>query len=155
MMNLGNSIATESAFAERLSKFKSRSKARSPNYSGYIQGNAEKPGIIIMEHLNADDLQQILLGKAELPKNFNLDTFLSELELYMNDLHSQLNIAHGDFEPRNVMVDRETGLPYVIDFGRSVSLEKLTPQERQKFEQEDWNKLEALEEKLEKLTKLS
>ena len=34
-------------------------------------------------------------------------------------MHDETGIVHGDLFARNIMVDKETGNPRVIDFGRS------------------------------------
>lgn len=49
------------------------------------------------------------------------------------------------------MVDLETGLPYVIDFGRSVSTEGKTELKRRELEEMDWKKYDALFEEVDKL----
>ena len=54
-----------------------------------------------------------------MPKTFNADIFGEVLDDYIQGLHNEYGIVHYDLEPRNVMVSTETGLPYVIDFGRS------------------------------------
>lgn len=79
---------------------------------------------IIMEQLDAVNLQMVLSGKDQLPEKFELDDFFYRLEAYIEALNKEKGIIHNDLEPRNIMIDRKTGLPRVIDFGRSIDLNR-------------------------------
>ncbi|MEK7575128.1 MAG: RIO1 family regulatory kinase/ATPase [Patescibacteria group bacterium] len=77
-------------------------------------------GVLVMERLPAFSLKQIHEG-ARLPKGFNIQTFFSDLREYLERLHSELNIHHRDIAEGNILVDKNTGAPYLIDFGDSAA----------------------------------
>ncbi len=72
--------------------------------------------VIGMETLNADNLEEIIEGKAALPQAFNAREFETGLRAFVKRMHAK-NIYHRDLHSRNIMVDRITGKAYVIDFG--------------------------------------
>lgn len=132
--NLGNSVKTEAWFLEELSDFKVE-EVRTPALVEYLEGNQYTA--IVMERLEALNLQHILNGTEELPENFDLDDFFDRVEDYIYALHDEKNIAHGDLEPRNIMLDLKTGHPRIIDFGRSRFLGMLKPEERHRLEAQE------------------
>ncbi len=79
---------------------------------------------IVMEQLDAFNFRRIIEGqttegiKDELPKNFDANDFFRRLRAYVNEMHKK-GIFHGDLHLRNLMIDRQTGLPYIIDFGKA------------------------------------
>lgn len=101
-----------------------------------------------MEELDADGLQHILNGTVEPPENFDAFRFFDEYAAFIESLH-EAGIVHGDIAPRNVMVDRKTGKPRVIDFGRSKRL-SLTGKKREELLGQDERDLEQVYEALEK-----
>lgn len=107
--------------------------------------------VIVMERLRAVSLQHILNGKQELPEGFDYDKFFVSLERYIEALHRERHIVHNDLYARNVMVDVDTGLPYVIDFGRSKSTEKDSAEIAEVHEEEDWKRYDEIFIALEKL----
>jgi tRNA A-37 threonylcarbamoyl transferase component Bud32 len=107
--------------------------------------------VIIMEQLPAVGLQHVLNGTQELPEGFDYDEFVKSLEEYIDALHSEKGVAHNDLYPRNVMIDEETGLPYVIDFGRSTILDGLSDDEIHAKTKDDWVKYDNIFAELEKL----
>ena len=143
-LQLGNTVEQESSLLERLNEFSFRG-VRTPYYVGRFE-NATKDGFnaIIMERLTAVNFQHVLNGSAPMPKTFNKDVFFDSLEAYMDALHSFQHIAHLDLEPRNIMIDAETGLPRVIDLGRARSLAGLEKQERARFEKKDLDHVDSL-----------
>ncbi len=80
---------------------------------------------IVMEQLNATNFQRVLERqtteglKDEFPPVFNLENFFDSLENYVKAMHTK-GVFHGDLFLRNIMIDRETGLPYLIDYGKAV-----------------------------------
>jgi serine/threonine protein kinase len=145
----GNSIQEEARFNQLLTGFV-KSGVRSPHYIGRIIAQSpKKMEAILMEELRAVNLQYILNGKAQMPQSFRLDPFLNALGSYVTELNERLGIAHGDLEPRNVMVDSTSGLPRVIDFGRASLLRNIDPVRKKKKIDGDWSNFEKIEEKLE------
>lgn len=119
MMDLGNNTKIEAEFQAQLDDFESEG-VFSPRVYGYYVG--ERGAAIVMEKLDAIDLQKIMAGKEDFPDDFDIDDFFDRLEGYIQDVHEQKKIAHGDLFARNIMLDRKTGRPVVIDFGRAVNL---------------------------------
>lgn len=124
-MDLGNPPALEAALLQRLNEIVVDG-VRSPRCYGFYEATAreERDGIL-MEELDAVNLQHAMNGDAPFPDGFDTDRFLDALTAYYDNLHN-LGIAHNDIAPRNVMIDRATGLPRVIDFGRSVVLARVS-----------------------------
>lgn len=81
---------------------------------------------LAMEHLNAVNLRRVLDGstteemKDVLPKTFDINIFEKSLLAYIRAMHER-GVIHNDLYLRNIMVDRQTGLPYVIDFGKAIT----------------------------------
>jgi RIO-like serine/threonine protein kinase len=150
--DLGVSVEEEAEILRILTSF-SKSGVRTPAYKALVKSS--KPGgtaAIVMEQLNAVNLKHVLLGKEEMPSSFNREKFFEALETYLVALHEEMRFAHNDLEARNIMVDRETGLPYVIDFGRAKRLEGKEDTDSKKA-QSDWDNIADMYEKTEKLDK--
>jgi serine/threonine protein kinase len=75
--------------------------------------------MLVMETLNAVNLEDVIKKKEKLPDNFDLEKSFKDLEEYFNILNKKYKITHGDVYPRNLMIDRESGQFYVIDFGKA------------------------------------
>jgi len=139
--NLGNSVRTEAWFLEELSDFQVDG-VRSPSLVEYLEG--PEYAAIVMERLDAVNLQHILNRTERFPETFSLEDFLDQLESYVYELHDSKQILHGDLEPRNVMIDRKTGEPRIIDFGRAMYIPALPQEKRQIVEREERGKFEAI-----------
>lgn len=149
----GNTVAGEARFNQFLSAF-SRNGVRSPRYIGRITAlHPERMEVILMEELRALNLQRVLNGEIPPPDSFQLNPFLEAFESYMYALNEELLIAHGDLEPRNVMIDKKTGMPRIIDFGQSSWLRSLDPDERRRRIQKDFGSLERISEQVEEFWK--
>lgn len=78
---------------------------------------------IVMEQLKATCFQRVLERQTtegiadEFPSTFDIDDYFNRVGNYLKAMHRQ-GIFHGDIALRNLMINRETGLPYVIDFGK-------------------------------------
>ncbi len=124
MYRRGNPPRQEAEFLRKLSGFECQG-VRTPKAIGYYIG--QKGTAILMETMDAVNLQLALNGKEKFPENFDPYDFYDRLSSYIDHLHSDMGIAHGDLEPRNVMIDRETGLPIVIDFGNARYIDPSRP----------------------------
>lgn len=115
--NNDNSIFKESNILETLNDFEVEG-VRTPKMLGAF---SERPDIyvILMEELPAVDVSRILLGHYDFPEVFDSDDFFRRLTAYVEKLHEK-GVYHCDLAARNIMVDKETGMPYVIDFGKAV-----------------------------------
>ncbi len=139
--NLGNSARAEAWFFEELSDFEVEG-VRSPALVEYLEG--PEYAAIVMERLEAVNLQHALNGTAPFPPNFNLDDFFERLEAYIYELHDTKHILHGDLEPRNVMIDLKTGHPRLIDFGRSINLLVMPEEKGQRLQRAEESKVEEI-----------
>ncbi len=147
LFNLGNSIEQEAYFLETLSDF-GVGNTRSPRYVGQIVSTVRgEPNILLMEKLDAVNLQHVMNGTAILPKSFSAKIFFDELDRYIVALHTIHKIVHLDLEARNVMIDRETGMPRVIDFGRSRSIASLSKASKVHFMNKDMDAVEEMYQK--------
>ncbi len=73
---------------------------------------------VLMENFDATEMTHVLDGGVALPDQFDLDAFEGSLKAYVDSLH-EMGVAHGTIAPRNVMIDRKTGLPRIVDFGNA------------------------------------
>jgi len=126
--NKGNSVGEEAKFLEDVTGIEAGG-VRSPYYLGHYK--SEDKNLLLMEELNAVNLQHILNGTESFPEKFDVNEEFKGLENYLKMLH-EMGIAHGDIEARNIMIDRESGQCYVIDFGRSVRLNLLKDETQKK-----------------------
>ncbi|MEI8360781.1 MAG: phosphotransferase [bacterium] len=99
----------------------------------YLVIENKKLHLIVMEKLEADPLyvftNEQMVGKPHikktLPKDFDAETFFTALTAYMKEWHRQ-GFHHRDFHLGNIMLDRQTLMPLVIDTGRT---KKIQPSE--------------------------
>jgi hypothetical protein len=111
-----NTLYQEARFLEKLVDF-TKEGVRTPELKdkmSLINLNA-----LVMEELDAVNMARVIEGQDTLPENFNADDYFRRLAIYINALHSEQGIYHLDIAARNLMIDKETGFPYVIDFGKS------------------------------------
>jgi serine/threonine protein kinase len=141
-LDLGNRPHVEARIHEHMNNLVIED-VRSPQLLQYIQGETWHG--LIMERLNAVNLQYVLNGKAPLPERFNKDKFLQSLGDYLEEVHDQKKTYHGDLFPRNVMIHNETGDARVIDWGRAGQLKNGA---HDSFAEKDWAKFDELDEKI-------
>lgn len=143
--NLGNTIENEFKIQCMLDDFEVDG-VYSP--MGGICYVGQENAAIVMEELDAVNLQLVLNGKKKLPANFKKEDFCIKLEGYIYEMHD-LGIAHGDLFARNVMIDNETGLPRVIDFGRAMYSSDAKNHDLIRLKKEDIKNLDEIIEKIE------
>lgn len=139
--DLGNSVRTEAWFLEELSDFHIEG-VRSPSLVEYLEG--PEYAAIVMERLEAINLQHVLNGTEQFPETFQAEDFFDRLESYIYELHDSKQILHGDLEPRNVMIDKKTGEPRIIDFGRAKYIPALPEEQQSTQEQKERKKFENI-----------
>jgi serine/threonine protein kinase len=77
----------------------------------------DRVDVILMDRIMGKDLEQIIMGKLPLPRDFDASLFMDKLDLFVKHMNDQ-GIYHRDIALRNIMMD-EGGNPALIDFGRS------------------------------------
>lgn len=143
IFNLGNTAEQEMRFQEKVATI-SIAGVRCPKPILYLHGKNYHG--IVMEKLNAVNLQKCFNGDERFPNSFDPEEFGFDLEEYVYTLHDEHNISHGDLYARNVMVDTESGKPIIIDFGR-------TKHQSEHLKKDDKIRLEEILNKLKTLTK--
>ena len=137
--DIGNSALVEAMLMREVDGLEV-SGARAPTPVQAVVG--EHVSAIIMERLNAVNVQHVLNGTVGYPQTFDFERFATGISDYLDVLHSEKNIVHGDLFPRNLMINQETGAPYLIDFGRSKMTGDLDPIQGEKLKRADWSRLE-------------
>ena len=141
MLDIGNHPLVEANILRSLAS-REVSGVRVPYCYAFLEArHAEDFDYLLMEELDAVNLQHVILGKVPAPESFDPTVFTDALEDYMRDIH-HAGVAHGDLEARNVMIDRKTGLPRLIDFGRSQLLGRLSMKARDAAIADDDEKME-------------
>lgn len=94
-----------------------RAGVRTPLAIMWLRDTLTREEYIIMEKIKGSSLAEIFSGAAYTPENFDLDTFIKELD---NQVHKMNNagIFHRDLHEGNIMID-ENGDPVIIDFGQA------------------------------------
>lgn len=82
-------------------------------------GKLTRKSMICMERIEGFSLKDVTLGKADLPEDFNVSEFFSNLRDFVVKMNNDYGIYHRDLHEGNIMVDKDTGMPRVIDFGLS------------------------------------
>lgn len=139
LMDIGNNVRLEANIQMKLSGIEVAG-VRAPEVYSYVKAekNDAQKDLIIMERLDAICLQKILNSDESFPENFDPEIFTDALGEYLDYIHETVGVVHADLAPRNVMVDRKTGLPRLIDFGRSGVKSQFTDEDFQKaVDQED------------------
>jgi serine/threonine protein kinase len=80
---------------------------------------SEAVQVLVMERMNAVSLKDVFALDATLPEGFNAYQFMDMLDNFIKKMHEH-GIFHRDLHPGNIMVDLQTGLPVVIDFGLAI-----------------------------------
>jgi len=111
----GNSLATEISYLERVEQLVVEG-VRAPRYLFMVPGKLA----YCMEAMDALNLSLVLGGKIPFHASEKLDPqeFARRLQNYLKALHG-MGIVHGDIAARNIMIDKKTLLPVVIDFGKA------------------------------------
>lgn len=78
-----------------------------------------KIGVVAMERLHAVSLKEIHEGTPP-PKQFQPNAFFASLYRYLEKLHDEYHVRHRDIAEGNILVERNTGIPCLVDFGDAV-----------------------------------
>jgi serine/threonine protein kinase len=109
-----NDISVEADLQDEIAAMGEVHGVRAPKVFSFIHEGAMRA--ITMERLNAVSMRDVIDGKESLPDAFKQNSFMDKLERYITDLNAR-GYYHRDLHEGNVMIDKETGAPYVIDFG--------------------------------------
>ncbi len=121
-----------------------------------------KDPYLIMEEIDGFSLRAIIDGNKKLPDGFDEEKFWKDLDLEIKKLHDA-KIYHRDLHAGNIMIDYETCLPVIIDYGHAkhkygqedIYLEENypLPNEHTKFKSDEVRAKEAQIELRDHLTK--
>jgi tRNA A-37 threonylcarbamoyl transferase component Bud32 len=92
---------------------------KTPQPLCYWEGTSDLLGkfkILVLEKLNAFTVQELLMNTERLNPDFDIQKFSDDLTDFVAKMNAE-GIHHNDITVTNIMIDRETGAPYVIDFG--------------------------------------
>jgi serine/threonine protein kinase len=146
LYNLGNHPKVEAEIQHKLKDFEVRSVSVPKIYNQY---HDDYGAAIVMEELDAVNLQLVLNNQEQLPDNFDLKEAFDELDEFIYIMNTQEGVAHNDLAPRNLMIDKKTGKFKVIDFGRSIVKSDNNSKTFQKAIDDDAEKVEEAQSKLE------
>jgi serine/threonine protein kinase len=110
-----NDIKTEFSHLDKLTKLEVDGVRISKPYA-YIQNKGAH--ILVMEKFNAITLASIFEGINKIPEGFNPEIFFAKLERFVQKMHA-LHFHHRDLHAGNIMIDRQTLMPLVIDLGKT------------------------------------
>lgn len=112
-----NSPKIEAYFLSRASELHKRVKVPQPLCTW--EGTSDMLGkfrILVLEKLDAFTIQDLLMNEARLNPDFDFEKFSESLIDFVQKMNSE-GIHHNDLTVTNVMIDRSTNMPCVIDFG--------------------------------------
>jgi len=152
-------VEDEAQFLLELQSLKSEVKVPNPLFSleatvkDEVNGKLKNKSILCMETLNGTTLKDIFDRKKELPENFDIIKFCSALGSFIKTMNEEYGIYHRDLHEGNVMIDNETGMPCVFDFGLSKK-KVLTDEDPYKTEVDIRNQIFTFQKDQEQVIKL-
>jgi len=111
-----NDIAVEAELQDAVSKMGTIAGVRVPGVRFFVKNQSVRA--IAMERIDGVSIKDVLEGKASLPSTFNSVRFFASLRSFLNAMHEH-GYYHRDLHGGNVLIDNQTGMPYVIDFGHA------------------------------------
>lgn len=125
------------------------------------KGNLANISALAMERLDAVSIEEVISGKKDLPATFDAKTFWKRLLDFVTRMHAK-NIYHRDLHSGNIMIGKEDGRPYIIDFGTAAYATEYDAYERPMRGNvattrfiEDFDGLEKVQTELEKMRHLT
>lgn len=121
-----NNVHQEAEFLDNLYGTSEKVKIPKPFVSmdAFIRNDnnrVSKCSVLIMDTIKGVSLEEVMLGKKELPESFNVDIFFKTLREFIEEvMHKEKGVFHRDIADRNIMIEAATGKPVLIDFGNSV-----------------------------------
>lgn len=131
----GNNLKQETSFLELLEGVEVNG-VRTPHFYFYVP--AAVYTAYAMERLDAMDTSLVITRQHQFQDEERLDpdAFVKSLIKYIEHMHT-LGIVHCDIAARNVMIDKKTLMPRVIDFGRAKFLANETYDDQQRLKEKD------------------
>lgn len=111
-----NTIDLETEYQADVARLGELHGVRAPRV--YYYNQTEQVTAITMERINGPSIQDVMEGHASMPPAFEADRFFASLRAYVGELHAR-GFFHRDIHEGNVLVDADTGMPYLIDFGHA------------------------------------
>jgi len=113
-----NDVSKESTFLSEVLEIKNPEvRCPKPHYSLMVENGKGRYHVLVMERLDAVSIDDLLTGKEEnIPRGFDFKDFFKKIESFLEKMH-RAGIYHRDFHAGNIMIERGTGQPCVIDFG--------------------------------------
>ena len=126
------SLVEEARFLKRLAHI--QTGVRVPDvHLAFAQGRP----LLFMERLPALSIQQLEEGMREMDTSrIDTDAFEKALLAFLKEMHRE-GVIHHDLHEGNILIDIETGLPYVVDFGKAEDTSLLLSEEREEKEEND------------------
>lgn len=152
ILDYGNDVMTEAEIHHHMQDLEVAG-ARCPIMYGCLERKTPgDPNGIIMEELDAVNLSDVLNGRKKIPASCDPNKFINTLVGYVTKMHEDKKVVHGDLEARNVMIDNDSGLPRIIDFGRSAFLDRIKEGEAERLIRKEWEDIDVIDEALMELT---
>lgn len=79
----------------------------------------QKREMLLMEKINGFNFEEIFdknKPEAVLPQDFDFQLFKERITRFLDKMHNHYGVFHCDLMPRNIMFDRDTQKPAIIDF---------------------------------------
>jgi tRNA A-37 threonylcarbamoyl transferase component Bud32 len=115
----GNDVKKEMEFLDKVCSLSEEYGVKVPK--PYYYQMSPKAHVCVMERLDAIDFRDVIDGKEALPENFNLMAFFSSLQTFIAKMHEEKNVFHRDLHGGNLMIQRKTGMPGIVDFGTATN----------------------------------
>lgn len=112
-----NDVETEFDYQEKVRKF----GIKTPTPIAYVRNKVTRQEYVLMERMKAITVASVVEedGNEQLPEKFKWINFSKKLRQYV-DIMNKNDIHHRDLHEKNVMIDKETGDPIILDFGTAI-----------------------------------
>lgn len=124
---LFNDVEEEAEYLDALLDIESKARVPQPIMHVFAKVVEDHNGkeyiktqqVLMMEEINGLSIKDIEEGKGSIPKDFKIEPFMVELRKFFSEMHNDKKIHHRDFHEGNLMIDFDTNMPVVIDFGHA------------------------------------
>ncbi|MFT5359945.1 MAG: serine/threonine protein kinase [Candidatus Paceibacteria bacterium] len=124
---LFNDVEEEAGYLDDLVDIDSKARVPQPIMHVFAKVVEEHEGkeytrtqqVLMMEEIKGFSIKDLEEGKGVLPEDFEIEPFMEALRDFFLKMHKDKQIYHRDFHEGNLMIDYDTNLPAVIDFGHA------------------------------------